>query len=199
MKPATRVGVYGGAFDPPHNAHLAVERAAVAQLGLDALHLLPTGEAWHKSRTLTAAEHRLAMARLAFADEPKAIVDDREILRDGPTYTIDTLRELLAEQPGAELFLVMGEDQALALTQWREWEEIVRVATLALAPRPDAGRHATLRQAGLPANARIVRLALPSMAENATDIRRRSAAGEDISSLVPPGVAGYIARHHLYR
>jgi nicotinate-nucleotide adenylyltransferase len=147
---------------------------------------------------LTAAHHRLAMARLAFAVVPRAVVDDREIRRTGPTYTVDTLRELAAEKPGAELFLVMGEDQALAITQWREWEEVLRLATLALAQRPDAARHATLQQAGLPGQARTVKLALPSMTENATEIRRKAGQGEDISSLVPPGVAGYMAHHHLY-
>lgn len=193
-----KVGVYGGSFDPPHNAHLAVAQAAVAQLGLDALHLLPTGDAWHKSRGLTQSNQRLAMARLAFAVVPHAVVDDREIRRKGPTYTIDTLRELQADKPGCELFLVMGEDQALAITKWRDWEEVIRIATLALAGRPNAMKHATLAQAGLPAFARIVRLELPGMVENSTDIRRKAAGREDISSLVPPGVAGYIASHNLY-
>lgn len=195
---ALKLGVYGGAFDPPHNAHLALAQAAVAQLGLDALHVLPTGKAWHKSHDLTPPNDRLAMARLAFAVVPHAVVDAREIRRDGPTYTIDTLRELRAEKPGADLFLVMGEDQALALTQWREWEEILRMATLALAGRPQAAKHATLAQGGLPTQARVVKLLLPRMSENATDIRRKAAHGEDISSLVPPGVASYISSHHLY-
>ena len=193
-----RLGVYGGSFDPPHNAHVALAQAAVSQLGLDALHVLPTGNAWHKTRDLTAASQRLAMARLAFAIVPKVKVDDRETKRSGPTYTIDTLRELLAEKPGCELFLVMGEDQALAITQWREWEEILHLATLALAGRPNAGKHATLAQEGLPAQARVARLQLPGMAENSSDIRRRAGKGEDISSLVPPGVASYIASQHLY-
>ena len=98
-----KVGLFGGSFDPPHVAHVALAEAALGQLGLDELRILPTGQAWHKSRALTAAEHRLAMARLAFGHLPGAVVDDRELLRAGATYTIDTLRELAAEQPGAQL------------------------------------------------------------------------------------------------
>ena len=194
-----RLGMYGGAFDPPHNAHLALAQAAVAQLGLDELRILPTGNAWHKRRQLTPAHHRLAMARIAFAVVPHAVVDDREVRRGGATYTVDTLRELQAEHPGAQLFLVMGEDQAIALTQWRDWQEIVRIATLAIAGRPSAGQRATLAPSGLPPGARTTPLQLPSMAESSSEIRSRVARGEDIASLVPPGVASYIASHHPYQ
>ena len=103
-----RVGVFGGAFDPPHIAHVALARAAVEQLQLDELRIFPTGQAWHKAQTLSAPEHRLAMARIAFADVPRAVIDDRELRRPGPTYTIDTLRELMAERPQAQLFLASG-------------------------------------------------------------------------------------------
>ena len=199
MSAPRRLGLYGGSFDPPHNAHLALAQAAVAQLALDELRILPTGDAWHKSRQLTPAHHRLAMARIAFSLVPHAVVDDREIRRSGATHTIDTLRELQAESPGAELFLVMGEDQAIALTQWRDWQEIVRLATLAVAGRPRAEQHATLSTSGLPPGARTAQLQLPSMQENSSDIRARLARGEDIASLVPPGVASYIASHHPYQ
>jgi nicotinate-nucleotide adenylyltransferase len=110
--PPQRIGVLGGAFDPPHVVHVALAEAACAQLQLDALHVIPTGDAWHKTRTLTAAEHRIAMTRLAFAHIPQAVVDTREIARSGPTYTVDTLRELRAEYPDAQLYLIMGADQA---------------------------------------------------------------------------------------
>ena len=116
---AARLGMFGGAFDPPHMAHRVLAQAAVDQLRLDELRVFPTGQAWHKERTLTPAQHRLAMAQLAFEDLPKVVVDARELQRAGATYTIDTLRELSAEHPGAELFLVMGEDQAAAFTTWR--------------------------------------------------------------------------------
>ncbi len=115
MSAPRRVGMFGGAFDPPHLAHVALARAAIEQLGLDELRVFPTGMAWHKSRALTPGPHRLEMARLAFAEVPRAIIDPREVRRDGPTYTIDTLRELQRELPQAQLVLVIGADQAEAL------------------------------------------------------------------------------------
>lgn len=194
-----RIGIFGGSFDPPHLAHVALARAAVAQLGLDELHILPTGQAWHKARALTAASHRLAMAELAFADVPHAIVDDRELRREGPTYTIDTLRELRAEAPGAQLLLVIGADQAEALHGWRDSARIVQLATLAVAARarPDAGAP-PFDASQLPPG-RWVPVELPSMPVSATLVRALAAAGQDLASLVPPGVASYIARHHLYQ
>jgi nicotinate-nucleotide adenylyltransferase len=184
--------MYGGAFDPPHNAHVALARIAVSQLQLDELRICPTGSAWHRKNQPSAAGHRLAMSRLAFDALPKVVVDDREVRRAGPTYTIDTLRELQREHAQAQLFLIFGADQAATFTTWHEWKAIVRMATLCIAHR---GAGAALPRI---AGAHIVELELPDMPESATDIRRKAAHGEDISSLVPPGVAGYIASHHLY-
>jgi nicotinate-nucleotide adenylyltransferase len=121
--------MFGGAFDPPHIAHVALAKAAVEQLGLDELRVFPTGQAWHKSGTVASPEDRLAMARIAFGDLARTVVDDRELHRAGPTYTIDTLRELGAQYPGAQLYLVMGEDQAVSLTRWRDWQAVLRLAT----------------------------------------------------------------------
>jgi nicotinate-nucleotide adenylyltransferase len=189
--------MFGGAFDPPHRAHVALAEAAVRQLGLDVLHIVPTGDAWHKQRGLTAAGHRLAMARLAFAAVPAAVVDDREMRRGGPSYSIDTLRELQAEQPGAQLVLLMGEDQAAGFAGWRDWPGIAQLAILGVAGRgtDDGTGIAALR--ALP-GVRVETLQLPRMPESATAIRTRLAAGQDISALVDPAVASYIARHHLY-
>ena len=191
----TRVGMFGGAFDPPHRAHGLLAQAAVRQLGLDRLVVLPTGDAWHKARTLSPAADRLAMARLAFAGLPSVEVDDRELRRTGPTYSIDTLRELQAEHPGAQLVLVMGEDQAGDFTRWRAWEDIARLAILAVAGRGSGAGIAALR--ALP-GVRVEALELPQMPESATEIRGRLTAGEDISALVEPAVARYIASHSLY-
>jgi nicotinate-nucleotide adenylyltransferase len=193
------LGVFGGAFDPPHLAHVALVRAAVEQLQLDQLRILPTGQAWHKARSLTAPEHRLALAEIAFGGLPRIIIDDRELRRPGPTYTIDTLRELKAEYPDAQLFLVMGEDQANSLTRWREWEAVVQLAIICLAARPSAQAHAGLRPQGLPAQAELRLLGLPSMTESATEVRERVAQGQGIAHLVPPGVASYIELNHLYQ
>jgi nicotinate-nucleotide adenylyltransferase len=192
-----KLGMFGGAFDPPHRAHVALAQAAVAQLGLDRLLVVPTGQAWHKARALTPAPDRLAMTRLAFDALPHVEVDERELHRDGPSYTIDTLRELRAAHPAAELFLVMGEDQAQAFTRWREWEAILGIATLAVAGRPSHA--ATKETTTLPAHARAVRLALPSMPGSATEARELLARRQDASHLVPPAVARYIASHNLYQ
>ncbi len=212
--PPRRVGMFGGAFDPPHNAHVGLVRAAVEQLGLDRLHVLPTGQAWHKARTPTAAEHRLAMARLAFGGLPGVQVDDRELRRAGPTYSVDTLRELQSENPGAELFLVVGGDQAAALSRWREWREIIRLATVSVAVRPEstdvpvvaspeaAPGPAARGPGGVePAVAALARVRLLQLAPtdiSATAIRQRVANAQGIDHLVPDGVARYIDQHHLY-
>jgi nicotinate-nucleotide adenylyltransferase len=191
--------MFGGAFDPPHIGHVALARAAVEQLGLDQLRVFPTGQAWHKSRDLTAPAHRFAMAQLAFEEVPHAVVDGRELHRAGPTYTIDTLRELRREYPGAQLLLVIGADQAEALHSWRESAEIAQVAAIAIAARarPDAGGH-EIDTSRLPPGRRES-VELPPMPVSSTEIRRRAAAGEDFSHLVPTPVARYIAQHSLYR
>ncbi len=194
-----RIGMFGGAFDPPHRAHVALAQAAVSQLGLDCLHVFPTGHAWHKTRTLSPAEDRLAMVRAAFAGEQHITVDDREMRRPGPTYTADTLNELAAENPGAALFLVMGADQAARLGTWHAWEEIVRIAIISIAGRPNATSTSDVFHAERLPGARIRQIALPAQDISATDIRQRVAEDRGIDLLVPPVVAGYIDRHHLYR
>jgi nicotinate-nucleotide adenylyltransferase len=191
-----RVGMFGGAFDPPHRAHVALARAAVQQLALDRLYVLPTGNAWHKARTLSPAEDRLAMARLAFASVPAVQVDDRELRRTGATYSVDTLRELQAGHPGAQLHLLMGEDQAAGFTGWHAWQEIAQLAVLCVAGRGTGEGVAQLR--ALP-GVRVELLQLPQMPESATEIRTRLTGGQDIADLVEPAVASYIETHFLYK
>jgi nicotinate-nucleotide adenylyltransferase len=193
---ARRVGMFGGAFDPPHSAHVALAHAAVEQLQLDELRIVPTGNAWHKPGQMSPAADRLAMAHIAFAGVPRAIFDERELQRAGPTYTVDTLRELQREQPGAELFLVMGEDQSAALTRWHDWPSVLALAVIAVAARPAGAGE--VRDA-LPAGARLRPLVLPPMPESATEVRTLVRHGAPIAHLVPPGVARYIESHHLYQ
>lgn len=183
--------------------HLALARTALQQLQLDALYVFPTGHAWHKSRTLSPAVHRLAMVQLAFGDIPNVVVDPREIQREGPTYTIDTLNELRAEQPQAELFLLMGEDQAARLPSWHGWRDIVQAAIISVALRADNTSASSLSKPefvpqSLPSG-RFQALHLPPMALSATDIRHRAATSQGIAHLVPEGVARYIDQHHLYQ
>lgn len=202
--PPQRVGVFGGAFDPPHEAHVALARAAIAAFALDRLLIVPTGDAWHKSRPLSPAAGRLAMCQLAFAHLPQVVVDDRELRRDGPTYTIDTLTELRREWPGAELFLQIGADQAAAFHTWRRAQDIVDIAIISIAARGDSAGAAMQLDAENPlpglrvAPGRVRVLPLPPLPHSATDVRRRVAAGLPIDHLVAPAVAGYIAKHHLY-
>ncbi len=125
-----RLGVFGGAFDPPHLAHVALVEAAIAQLQLQQVHVLPTGEAWHKPRQLSQAAHRVAMTRLAFAHVPAVLVDEREIRRTGPSYTVDTLHELQAQYPQAQLYLLLGDDQRRSLPAWHQIGEIARIAII---------------------------------------------------------------------
>ncbi len=194
-----RLGMFGGAFDPPHLAHVALARSAIAQLGLDELRVFPTGQAWHKARALTPAIHRLAMARLAFADVPGAVVDGRELQRQGPTYTVDTLRELRAEHPAVDLFLIIGADQAQALDSWRESAEIARLATISIAERASPQEPAGMLDASRVPGGRWERIELPPMPFSATEIRQRVAAGQGITHLVPEPVSRYIDQHHLYQ
>ena len=201
-----RLGVFGGSFDPPHNTHVALVEAAVKQLQLDELRVFPTGQAWHKPRRLSAPEHRLAMAREAFGGLPRVVVDDREMRRPGPTYTVDTLDELRAEYPGARIFLLMGADQAAALPTWHRWREIMQIATVSIAGRSVSESTAPASTvAAAPgvdlsgmAGVQFETLLLPPTATSATEIRQRVSASKGIAHLVPGGVARYIDQHHLY-
>lgn len=195
-----RIGVYGGAFDPPHDAHLALARAAIDELALTRLHVVPTGDAWHKPRNLSPEAQRLALCQLAFAGWPEVCVDERELKRQGPSYTVDTLAELHEQNAEAALFLFIGGDQAQKFRRWHRAEDIVRLATVVVAAR---GGETVDMADPLPgvdwASGPGVRLlAMPAMAHSATEVRQRVAAGQPIDHLVPAAVAGYIEQHHLY-
>ena len=202
-----RIGVFGGAFDPPHNAHIALAQVAIKTLELDVLHIIPTGRAWHKARTLSPSEHRLAMAQLAFGDLPGVVVDDREIKRTGPTFTVDTLLALQAEHPAAQLYLIMGADQFAAFGQWHQWQTILQTAIVCIAARARIIWPKDQFDAYNEAQKRLLELPLPEMAVSATQIRQLLATaasaglGENqaIADLLPAPVARYIAQHQLYQ
>ncbi len=194
-----RIGIFGGAFDPPHAAHLALVRAAMAELELDELRVIPTGYAWHKARPLSPPQHRLAMTQLTFAGMPGVVVDDRETLRKGPSYTIDTLRQLRTQWPESELILLIGEDQARALPSWRAWQEILQLATIYVAERGDWNKSKPRFVAPKAYESRFKRLQMPPLPVSATDIRSRIATHQSLDDLVFESVARYIAHHHLYQ
>lgn len=198
-----RIGVFGGAFDPPHRAHVALAQAALAQFDLDALHIIPTGQAWHKATSLSAPEHRLAMTRLAFENVPGAVVDDRELRRTGPTFTVDTLQALQQENPQAQLHLFIGADQFAAFRQWHRWQAIAEIAIICIADRAPSTLAEHPFDAYAPYHQRFFTLTLPLMPVSATQVRQRMASGtatsEEIVRLVPEPVARYISSHQLYR
>jgi nicotinate-nucleotide adenylyltransferase len=203
MNHAKRLGIFGGSFDPPHIAHLALARHAVEQFHLNELRIIPTGDAWHKTRTLTPSPHRLAMTRLAFAEVPQAVVDPREIDRDGATYTFDTLQELKAENPEADLFLFIGADQANAFKTWHRWQEILGLATVVVAERPLGGQGGMASQWHNAVSPDVQRLDMPSLNVSATEIRAHVALGTHadpkMHAWLPAAVQHYIEKHSLYR
>lgn len=192
----------GGSFDPVHSAHVALAEAALQHLALDEVRWIPVGQAWQKARVLAPAAHRLAMVEAAVAHEPRFVVDDIEVRRAGPSYTLDTVKALQAEasDPSTQWVLIIGQDQYANLPTWHGWVELLQRVSLAVACRGD---EVITAPAALQGHLHTVsRLPLPPMPVSSTDIRARLARGADPASLAPslvsPGVARYIAHHQLY-
>lgn len=197
MSQRRRIGLLGGSFDPPHLAHRALGEAARAQLGLDELRWLPAGAPWQKAgRVMAAPAHRAAMLAALLADDSASVIDERELHRDGPTYTIDTVRALQAEWPDAEWFLILGQDQYARFDTWRSWPELLQRLSLAVAPREGRAPQPPAALAAVPH--RCVSLQLPAMAISASAVRARLAAGLPVADLVGASVAGYIDQHRPY-
>ncbi|MGN6373547.1 MAG: nicotinate (nicotinamide) nucleotide adenylyltransferase [Solirubrobacteraceae bacterium] len=197
----TGLGVLGGTFNPPHRGHLRLARAALDELGLTRVLLVPARAAPHKSSDDDpGVEHRLRMCELAAAVEPRVEVSRIELDRPGLSYTVDTLRSIHATDPDAELTLIVGADMAQTLPSWREPEEILRLARLAVAGRDGVARREQTQStlAGLGADARTVFLDMPLLDISSSQVRARVAAAEPCEDLVGAEVAGYIAEHALY-
>jgi nicotinate-nucleotide adenylyltransferase len=195
-----RLGILGGTFDPIHVGHVTLAREAQACAHLDRLLLVPARIPPHKHAASASAEDRLEMCRLATADLDGVEVTDLELLRDGPSYTVDTLEALHEEWPDAELLLVLGWDAARLLPAWRHPRRVLELARLVLFRRPGVPGPTPedLAEAGIDSTrAEICRLATPEV--DATEIRRRAAAGESLEDMVPPAVNAYIQAHGLYR
>jgi nicotinate-nucleotide adenylyltransferase len=191
-------GLFGGSFDPPHLAHRALAEAALEQIPLDTLVWTPAGQPWQKSdQALAPGTDRVAMLRLVTDAEPRFEIDERELARPGPSYTVDTLRELHAERPDTRWWLIIGQDQYARFDTWHEWREILALAGLAVAARDGTAVRAAPGLAGCPHALRIVEM--PALPHSATTVRTRAAAGLDVTALVGTPVARYIADHHLYR
>lgn len=214
---AAPLGILGGTFDPVHRAHLHLARAAVRQLGLGGVVWIPAGQPWHREAPRTPAEHRLAMVRLAVADEPAFSVDDVEALAGSPGYTVPMLERLRAEHGASRpLVLLMGADAFLGLTTWHRWRDIFDLAHIAVAARPGAPLDAANMPAELaeqfdrrlggrlaegPAGG-IVRFDIepvepPDLSATAVRELLRTAPQRAVD-LLPSGVLDYIRSHHLY-
>lgn len=186
---------------------MALARAAIKQLQLDELKIIPTGFAWHKDRPLSAAEHRLEMTQLAFSGVDRVSIDEREIKRGGHSYTIDTLEALQAEDPDSSFFLLIGGDQLAAFTRWHRWQDILSRATVCVAERPLQASAPADTLAQTPALRQCIHLQLPAMTVSATAIRQlmathtgsKNTSQPDLAGLVPDAVARYISLHGLYQ
>lgn len=191
----------GGSFDPVHVAHVALAESALVALQLDEVRWVPVGQPWQKARQLAPAEHRVAMVERAVAHEPRFTVDRIEVDREGPSYTLDTVRALQAAHPDvAEWCLLIGLDQYLNLPTWQGWTDLIERVTLAVAVREGGHPEPSPELAAHPH--RMQPLPMAPHAVSSTDIRSRLTRGETPESLVPTllseGVARYIANHQLY-
>ena len=184
------LGLFGGTFDPPHIGHLIVAQDAAEALALETVIFMPAGQPPHKrGQTISPAALRLRMTRLATADAPGCVVDDREIRRAGPSWTVDTLAELAAERPGIELVLLVGTDQYESLETWKDADRIRSLSRVAVLDREGGGAVKAPRD---------VRVRVTRIDVSGSDIRERVAAGRPIRHLVAPAVEAVIRSHGLY-
>ena len=192
-----RVGVMGGTFDPIHHGHLVAASEVQAWFDLDEVVFVPTGEPWQKAdRVVSPAEHRYLMTVVATASNPRFTVSRVDIDRGGPTYTIDTLRDLAAVLPDAELFFITGADALGEIFTWRDASQLFELAHFVGCTRPGYEVDPSLLS-GIPTE-RLTLIEVPALAISSSDCRERRAAGEPVWYLVPDGVVQYIAKHDLY-
>ncbi len=196
-----RVGILGGTFNPPHLGHLAIARAALAELGLARVVLMPVHTAPHKHEAPDPGpQHRLAMCRLLAAGEDGVEVCDLEVRRPGPSFTVATLRSIHASQPDVQLTFVLGADSAATLPSWREPRALLELAALAVAAREGSDRERVQAAiAEVSTQARVSFLELPEIDVSASMVRARAAVGDSVEPLVGAAVSDYIALHGLYR
>ncbi|MEV8033100.1 nicotinate-nucleotide adenylyltransferase [Streptomyces sp. NPDC086182] len=190
-----RLGVMGGTFDPIHHGHLVAASEVAAQFHLDEVVFVPTGQPWQKTdRRVTPAEDRYLMTVIATAENPQFSVSRIDIDRGGPTYTTDTLRDLRALNPDADLFFITGADALGQILTWRYTEELFSLAHFIGVTRPGH----TLTDPGLPEGG-VSLVEVPALAISSTDCRARVAKGDPVWYLVPDGVVRYIDKRELYR
>jgi nicotinate-nucleotide adenylyltransferase len=189
-----RIGVFGGTFDPPHVGHLVTAVNVRHALQLDRLLLVVASVPWQKNgqRDISPADDRLALVEAAVAGVPGLEASRIELDRTGPSFTADTLAELVAVHPGAELFTILGEDAAAGLETWERYDEVVARSTMVVVERP--GWHRSV----LPANVRWVHVEVPHLEVSSTDLRARVVDGRPLDYLLPPAVIEGIRQRRLY-
>lgn len=189
----TRLGVMGGTFDPIHHGHLVAASEVASAFNLDGVLFVPTGTPWQKDK-VTDGEHRYLMSVIATASNPRFTVSRVDIDREGPTYTVDTLRDIQKAFPEAELFFITGADAVKQILEWKDHEQLWPLAHFVAVTRP--GHKLELPPA--PTGA-ISILEIPALAISSTDIRARVVDGDPVWYLVPDGVVQYIGKHRLYQ
>lgn len=190
-----RIGIMGGTFDPIHNGHLVAASEVSWVYDLDAVVFVPTGRpVFKRDKQVTDAEDRYLMTVIATASNPRFIVSRVDIDRPGATYTIDTLRDMRAMHPQAELFFITGADAVAQIMEWKDAQDLWNYAQFVAVTRPGYSNDTTLLSAGGHVNV----LEIPALAISSTDVRRRVSLGEPVWYLVPDGVVQYIGKHGLY-
>ncbi|GAA3531844.1 putative nicotinate-nucleotide adenylyltransferase [Aeromicrobium flavum] len=193
-----RIGVMGGTFDPIHHGHLVAASEVQSWFDLDEVVFVPTGQPWQKSeRVVSPPEDRYLMTVIATAANPRFTVSRVDIDRDGPTYTIDTLRDLAAAYPDDELYFITGADAMAAILTWRDHRELFELAHFVGCTRPGHEMNESTLE-GLPRE-RVTLVEIPALAISSTDCRARVNSGEPVWYLVPDGVVQYIGKHGLYQ
>lgn len=188
-----RIGIMGGTFDPIHNGHLVAASEAQQGFDLDEVIFVPTGQPWMKPQ-VTSSEHRYLMTVIATASNPRFTVSRVDIDRAGPTYTIDTLRDIRSQRPDADLFFISGADAIAQILEWRDVAELWELAHFIAVSRPGH----ELAISALPEQG-VSSFEVPALSISSTDCRDRVSRGYPVWYLVPDGVVQHISKHHLYR
>ena len=201
-----KIGLFGGTFDPIHNGHIHIARAFADELALDTVVFLPAGNPYHKKeeQTRTDARHRLAMTELAVSGDPRFAVSDCDIVREGATYTFDTVQIFRQQFPSAQLWWLLGSDSLLQLHTWKKWQTLVNQTHIAVAARQGDNIAQAPRElhgwiGSALQNGSLHLLQTPMYNISSTEIRRRLHTGESVNGLIDPQVENYIARNRLYR
>lgn len=187
-----RVGIMGGTFDPIHIGHLVAASEVCTALSLDQVVFIPAGQPWQKAeRDISSAEDRLAMVTAAISGDPRFSVDDLEIRREGPTYAVETMKDLTSAHPDNEYFWIVGDDVLARITSWHRWQEFLDYVTVVAVNREN--------DISVDVPFDFVRVIMPQVRVSATSLREKLSHGDECRYLVPDATREYIKSHGLYR